>query len=197
VAATVAVSVGVVVTGAFHEDGLADTTDALWGAYDRPGRLAILKDSRHGTFGVGALVLSTLVRVGALAALAPGRTALGALVAAHAVGRGASVALMATTPNARDDGLASYVRSMRPRQAVVSLVVATALGTAGLAGWIVPAVAIAAFSTWIVRRVSMDKLGGIVGDVLGAAEQVVELAVAVLAAAVVHRGVRALGWWPA
>jgi adenosylcobinamide-GDP ribazoletransferase len=196
-AAALAVTVGVVLTGAFHEDGLADAADAFWGGYERERRLAILKDPRHGTYGVSALVLSSVVRVTALAAITPGRTALGALVAAHALGRGASVALMGTTANARDDGLASYVRSTGAGQVGVGLAVATMLGAVGIGGWVVPALVLAGGSTWIVRRVVMDKLGGIVGDVLGAVEQVVELAVLVLAAGVLHRGTSALGWWPA
>ena len=197
VAATMAVTVGVVVTGAFHEDGLADTVDALWGGYDRERRLAILKDSRHGTYGVSALVLSTVLRITALAALAPGRTALGALVAAHALGRGAAVAMMGTTPNARDEGLAAYVRSTRRGQIAAGLVGAMVLGLAGLAGWLVPAAIVAAALTWIVRRVAMSKLGGIVGDVLGGVEQVVEIGVVLVAVAVVHRSASPLGWWPA
>ncbi len=196
VAATVAVSVGVGVTGAFHEDGLADTADALWGSYDRERRLAILKDSRHGTYGVSALVLSTVLRITVLAALAPGRTALGALVAAHAIGRGAAVAMMGTTPNARDEGLAAYVRSTRRGQIAAGVVGAMVLGLAGLAGWLLPAAILAAALTWIVRRLAMDKLGGIVGDVLGAAEQVVEIGVMIVALAVVHRSASPLGWWP-
>ena len=197
VAATMAVTVGVVVTGAFHEDGLADSVDALWGGYDRARRLAILKDSRHGTYGVSALVLSTVLRVAALGSLAPGRTALGALVAAHALGRGAAVAMMGTTPNARDEGLAAYVRETGRRHVAIGLVVSAMMGLAAMAGWLVPAAMLAAVLTWMVRRVAMDKLGGIVGDVLGAVEQVVEIGVMLVASAVVHRSASPLGWWPA
>jgi adenosylcobinamide-GDP ribazoletransferase len=194
-AAVLAVTAAVVVTGAFHEDGLADTADALWGGHDVERRLAILKDSRHGTFGVAALVLGLGLRISLVATLAPAAAA-GALVAAGALGRGAAVALMATTPTARADGLgASYVRALRRRGAGFGVLAALALGAAALAGWVVAAAAAALGAAWIVRRLAVAKLGGLVGDVLGAAEQVAELAVLVTAAAVVRHDV-ALGWWP-
>ena len=68
VAATVAVLAGVLLTGAFHEDGLADTADAIWGGWTRERRLEILKDPRHGTYGVAALAGSIVVRVVAVGA---------------------------------------------------------------------------------------------------------------------------------
>lgn len=195
-AAFVAVAVAVVVTGAFHEDGLADSADALWGGYEPERRLAILKDSRHGTFGVAALVLGLGLRVSLLAALGPA-SAAGALVAAGALGRGAAIVLMTTTAPARAEGLgASYVHALKPLAAAVGLAAAVALGAAGLAGWVVVAVPVALLTTWTARRLAVTKLGGVVGDVLGAAEQLAELAVLMVAVAVVHRGGAPLGWWP-
>ena len=196
-AAALAIAGSMILTGAFHEDGLADSADALWGGYERDRRLAILKDSRHGTFGVSALVVSIIVRVSALAALTPGWTSVGALLGANAIGRGAAVALMGTSTPARVDGLgASYVRALRPRHIVAGAVAAVALGLVGLGGWVVPALALAALAALATRALTNAKLGGIVGDVLGALEQVVELAVLVLAAAIVHEHDRRLGWWP-
>ena len=195
-AATVAVTAAVVVTGAFHEDGLADSADALWGGYEVERRLAILKDSRHGTFGVAALALALVLRITLLASLGPA-LAVGALVAAGALGRGAAVALMATTAPAAPTGLgAAYVRALRPAGAAAGLAVALALGAAGLAGWALVAAVVALMGALLVRRLAVAKLGGIVGDVLGAAEQVGELAVLGVAAAVVHRHGHAFGWWP-
>lgn len=194
-AAVLAVAAAVVVTGAFHEDGLADTADALWGGYEVDRRLAILKDSRHGTYGVAALVLGLGLRVALVASLAPAAAA-GALVGAGALGRGAAVALMATTPTARPDGLgASYVRALRRGGAAIGLVAALALAGAALAGWVVVATAAALAAAWVMRRLAMAKLGGLVGDVLGAAEQLAELAVLVTAVAAVRHGAP-WGWWP-
>jgi adenosylcobinamide-GDP ribazoletransferase len=195
-AAACAVAAAVLLTGAFHEDGLADSADALWGGYERERRLEILRDSRHGTFGVAALALALVLRVTSLASLPPW-TAAGALIAAGALGRGAAVVLMATAPTARSDGLgASYVRALRRRHVVAALAASLGLGVAGLGGWVVAAVPAALAGALAVRRLAMVKLGGIVGDVLGAAEQVAELAVLAAAAAVVHRSAGPIGWWP-
>ena len=86
VAASLAVVAGILLTGAFHEDGLGDTADAFAGGWDRESTIRILKDPRLGTFGVLAVAAGLLLRVGAVAALAPG-AALAALPAAHALSR--------------------------------------------------------------------------------------------------------------
>jgi adenosylcobinamide-GDP ribazoletransferase len=96
VAAAIAVMVGVMITGAFHEDGLADTADAM-GGWTPEQRRAILKDSRHGSYGVAAMVGTILIRAVALAALGPA-VAFAGSVAAHTLGRGAAVAVMGLQP---------------------------------------------------------------------------------------------------
>jgi cobalamin synthase len=145
---------------------------------------------------VAALSLSLLLRVGLLAALPPA-SAAGALVAAGALGRGAAIVLMATTPTARADGLgASYVRALTPAGAAAGVVVAVALGAAGVSGWIVLAVPAALVMAWSVRHLAMAKIGGIVGDVLGAVEQLGEIAVLMAAGVVARRSWPTLGWWP-
>ena len=112
VAAAVGVLVGVLVTGAFHEDGLADTADAFAGGWTVERRFEILKDPRHGTYGVAALCGSIVLRVVAVATLGPA-AAFAGLVAAHTLGRGAAVAAMGAVPVARPDGLgADYARSV-------------------------------------------------------------------------------------
>lgn len=194
-AAVVAVAVAVMLTGAFHEDGLADTFDALWGGFDRERRLAILKDSRHGTYGVSALVLALTLRVGLLASLGPG-AALGALVAAGAVGRVAAVLLMATTPPARIDGLAAaYVHDLGPTAVMAGVLCGLGPATAMVGAWAAGALVVAVAAVVVVRRVAMVKIGGIVGDVLGAVEQVAELGVLALLVVVRFRGWPLAGWW--
>ena len=112
VAAAVAVLFGVLVTGAFHEDGLADTADAVAGGWTVERRLEILDDPRHGTYGVAALCGSIVLRVVAVASLAPA-AAFAGLVAAHALGRGAAVVVMGVVPAAGPDGLgADYARAV-------------------------------------------------------------------------------------
>jgi adenosylcobinamide-GDP ribazoletransferase len=130
VAATLAVLFGVAITGAFHEDGLADTADAM-GGWSPEQRREILKDSRHGSYGVAALCGSIVLRVVCVASLTPA-VAFGSLVAAHTLGRGAAIGVMGTVGNIRTDGLgADSTRSLSTRGALAGTVSAVAVAT----GW--------------------------------------------------------------
>ena len=99
--ALLAVATGVLITGAFHEDGLADSCDGLGGGQTRERRLEIMKDSRIGTFGALGLGLVIALKVAALAAL-PVWTGALALVGVHAAGRAAAVVAMRCLPYAGD-----------------------------------------------------------------------------------------------
>lgn len=101
VAAASTVAVLTLVTGAFHEDGLADTADALGGAFDREKIFAILKDSRIGSFGASALILSFLLRTAALAKLGP--LAIAGLLLGQTLSRMTPVWLMAALPYVTPD----------------------------------------------------------------------------------------------
>jgi adenosylcobinamide-GDP ribazoletransferase len=193
VAGTVAVLVGVYVTGAFHEDGLADVADAFAGGSTVERRLEILKDPRHGSYGVAALSGSILVRAVALGSM-PGPAAMfWSAVAAHAAARGAAVVLMGTGRIARADGLgADYARGLSTKAMLAGLgaaVVLTVAALAGRFGWhihlVAAAVAVlaaAAIGTSTIAWLAHRKIGGVTGDVLGAAEQITEcLALVVLA----------------
>ena len=96
VPALLAVTAGVLLTGAFHEDGLADSADSL-GGQTPERRLAIMQDSRIGSYGTLALIASVGLRVAALAAMPPWLAAA-ALIAAHAGGRCAGMLLINTVP---------------------------------------------------------------------------------------------------
>ena len=177
-AAVLAVAVGVVATGGLHEDGLADTADALGGS-TRERRLEIMKDSRVGAFGVLALVLSTLVRVFAVASLAP-VDGLAALVVAHMLGRTMAVAVMGVAPAAGTGLGHSYTTHLPRAWTIVAVVVsAAAAASLGLPG--AGSLAAAAAGTAMVGLVASRAFGGTTGDVLGATEQVVEMAVLVAA----------------
>ena len=182
--ALIAVGVTVLVTGGLHEDGLADTVDGLGGGADREQALAIMRDSRTGAFGVLALVLSVGLRVAALAALPDTRVAVSALVAAHAVSRGLLPTLMLWFDPARNDGLAAEAGRPTPpgatAAALVALLVAViALGIGrGILAMLLAGVAMLALAALANRRI-----GGYTGDVLGAAQQVGEIAM-LLAASV-------------
>lgn len=165
-------------TGALHEDGLADCADGFWGGHDVARRLEIMKDSRIGAYGTLALGVMLLVRGGALAALAdagPGALTAG-LLAAAALSRAGMAALMHALPNARGGGLAARV-GVPPRAAVLlggGLALAVAVLAAGGPGLV--AAAVAGGAVLAVGRIARAKIGGQTGDVLGAAQVMAETA---------------------
>ena len=194
VAATLAVGVVVALTGAFHEDGLADTADAL-GGWSREEALRILKDPAHGTYGVVAVALCLLLRVGALATL-DRWSAVAVLPAAHALSRAAAVGLLGKLEPVTDQGLgASYASIVTGRGAVAAVSVGLLVSLASLGVWALPASLLAALGAWLVGRLAVRKIGGITGDVLGAAQQVAEVLVLLLGAAAVTNGWPSLAWW--
>ncbi len=169
------------VTGALHEDGLADFADGLGGGRTRERKLEIMRDSRIGTFGGLALMLSLAARGAALAALAqPARVAV-ALIVAAALGRGAIGVVLLTSEPARPDGLAAELRASEPGRTAlgpgIAVVVAFALLPFGAALGATTAALVSALAiAWIAHR----QLGGYTGDVLGAAVVVTECSVLAL-----------------
>jgi adenosylcobinamide-GDP ribazoletransferase len=193
-AAAVAVAAGVFVTGAFHEDGLADTADAF-GASDTAGARRILKDPTHGTFGVCALALSLIVRVAALSTLG-GWAAMAVVPAAHALGRAAALLLFAVEPVATGEGLgASYASAITPRHLVIVGAVGIGVAAVTLGYWVGAAAIAAGGAASVMGSAGARRIGGITGDVLGAAEQLAEIAVFLLGAVVVAQGWAGLPWW--
>jgi adenosylcobinamide-GDP ribazoletransferase len=182
-AATVAVVAGVALTGAFHEDGLGDSADAFGGGRDRESTVRILKDPRLGTFGVLAVAASLLLRVGAVAALAPA-AAMAALPAAHALSRATAVAAMASFPAAAGTGLgATYVQALSRRRALLGAVAGLAVALALLGAVALWAAAAGAVAAWLLGRLARRRIGGVSGDVLGAIQQLAEILVLLVAAA--------------
>jgi adenosylcobinamide-GDP ribazoletransferase len=192
VAAAVAVLAGVLITGAFHEDGLADTADAIAGGWTRERRFEILKDPRHGSYGVAALCGSIVLRVVAVAALGPA-AAFAGLVAAHTLGRGAAVATMGVVPVARPDGLgADYARRVGPGRAAAAALIALGIGALATGWWAGPLAVAAAVGAAAVAALAWRALGGVTGDVLGAVEQVAECLVLVV---VTGLAAHSTLWW--
>jgi len=165
-------------TGAFHEDGLSDTADGLGGGWDKARILAIMKDSRVGSYGVVALVLALLGKFALLsgidAALVPA-----ALLAGHAVSRLCATLIMATLDYARDDE-SSKARPATSRPSLASLLLAAGFAllplfvlplAKALAGIVLAALAAA----WLAGKFRRW-LGGYTGDCLGAVQQVTEVA---------------------
>ena len=205
-AAVLAVALGTWWTGAFHEDGLADTFDALGGSTSRERALVIMKDSRIGSYGAMALVLVTGARVAALAAVValPQASPWQAMVIAaaacawtHALARWVSVAVMAGLPYAGDEDHAKakpLARGVPARQAaaaglwllpVLFAIFATVKGSAAVLAATLLAAGLVALG---MRRWLQQRLGGYTGDTLGAAEQLAE-------AAILLAWVAAIGAW--
>lgn len=174
-----AVAIGLVLqvmlSGAMHEDGLADTSDGLWGGWTPERRLEIMKDSHIGTYGVIALVLAFLWRWSlwsALIWLAPL-----AIVAAAALSRAAMPVVMAALPHAREGGL-SHATGRPPRPAVAAGAVLAAVIAVLCVGIPAALLAIGAAGAAAlgVALIARAKIGGQTGDILGAVQIVAELA---------------------
>jgi adenosylcobinamide-GDP ribazoletransferase len=188
VAASLALAVTMFITGAFHEDGLADTLDGLGGAVSRERALAIMKDSRIGSYGAVALIVVLGGRVALMAALCAGSWpfAIAGMVLSQAFGRAAAVGLMALLPYAGD---AEHAKAKPLATAIGAVEWTTALAWAmGLlavgvgAGALSTARAAAVLAatagvTLLMRSWLRRRLGGYTGDTLGAAEQFTEAAV--------------------
>jgi adenosylcobinamide-GDP ribazoletransferase len=181
-AAALSVAATMLATGCLHEDGLADTADGFGGGHTREQKLAIMRDSHIGTYGVCALAMSLVLRVGALASLPSAHAVVWALIASHAAARATMPALMLLLPPARDDGL-SFDAGRPPGESVAAaavigfliLILGLHFGR-GLLALVVLAV-VAALVAWLAKR----QVGGQTGDVLGALEQVSEIAVLLVA----------------
>ncbi len=177
VAAVLAISAGLLVTGAFHEDGLADTADGLGGGQTAPRRLEIMKDSRIGTYGVCALVVALGLKIGVLATLSAQTGAL-ALLAAHGAGRAAAVVVMRATSYASAGEAGKWKPTpmgVRTCEVMVALVIAAwplaLLSTPSVAAGLV----LGGVAAAILTRTAVRLIGGHTGDVLGAVEQVFEV----------------------
>ncbi|NLV24506.1 MAG: adenosylcobinamide-GDP ribazoletransferase [Deltaproteobacteria bacterium] len=165
---------GVALTGAIHIDGVADCADGLGGGRDREKRLAIMKDSHVGVFGVTAVILLLLGKWVCLTRLFQTGGHLW-LPTAWIVSRTAPVALAFYLPYARDKGTgADFVRGSRwphlaAALALASLLIALGGGAAHLGAWI-PALPMVFLWGYYTRR----RLGGVTGDVLGAGVEMTE-----------------------
>ncbi|RDJ23103.1 adenosylcobinamide-GDP ribazoletransferase [Bosea caraganae] len=185
-AATLAITALVLTTGAFHEDGLADTADGLFGGTTPERRLEIMKDSRVGSYGAMALGLSLLLRVTALAAIlqaAGGWAAAAAILAAAPWSRSEGVRLLAGEAAARSSGASAAVGRPAMVTAGIASALALALGLAatlaaglpplGLAlGLVLAGLAV----TWLAQ-LARRLIGGQTGDIIGAAQQISEIAI--------------------
>ncbi|HUH77116.1 MAG TPA: adenosylcobinamide-GDP ribazoletransferase [Devosia sp.] len=174
-AATLAVAAMIIANGAMADDALADAFDGLFGGYTKERRLEILKDSRHGTYGVSALGLYIAARITALGALAAVNPwAAGALwLAANVVGRSLSCWLSLTLPAARTAGLSYATGPLTQKSFAIGMAIAAAIAVA-LAGPFagVDGLALAAILSLAIallwRAVCKKLVEGQTGDLIGA-----------------------------
>lgn len=170
-----AIAAGMVLTGAFHEDGLADTFDGVGGGTTKERALGIMKDSRIGVYGTAALVMVVLIKLAALTAMAPQIAIIG-LVAAHCLSRYSSILVIATSQYVREDGTGKHTA---PGISVSGLAVATVTAIicfAGIGYWLSPGAALwcligLCVGHLLMRLIFEKKLGGYTGDTLGAVQQ--------------------------
>jgi adenosylcobinamide-GDP ribazoletransferase len=183
IAAALALAATTAVTGVLHEDGLADTADGFGGGKDRDSKLAIMRDSRLGTYGACALFFSFLLRWSALAIIAhPAAVTMG-LIASHTAARAPLPVFMRLVPRARGDGLSADAGEPSRESAAAACVIGVialfvALGP--LTGVI--AIALLIGAGLLTGSLSRHQIGGQTGDVLGALEQVNEVMVMLIAA---------------
>ncbi len=179
VAAILSFGMGLLVTGAIHEDGLADTVDGVGGGHDRERTLEIMKDSRVGVYGALALIVVVGLKITALASMPPVLAAI-ALIAAHGLSRLSCVVAIMTSRYVREQGTGSFTLDGLGAGGLAIAVSTGVLLLVGLAYLVTPSAAGWAFLGTAGGHAAMrwfyeHKLGGHTGDTLGAVQQVSEV----------------------
>ncbi len=168
VAAGLVLATQMLITGAMHEDGLADMFDGFWGGYTPERRLQIMRDSQIGTFGVLALIITTGLRWLSVAFLLP--MGIAPIVAAAILSRALMPAVMSTLRLARPKGLSATVGRPQRRLALASLGLALVLAWALLGTLSLPLLLLGCGVAALVAVLAQRKIGGQTGDVLGATQ---------------------------
>jgi adenosylcobinamide-GDP ribazoletransferase len=185
-AAVLALAATILVTGALHEDGLADTLDGLGGGKSREQKLEIMRDSRIGTYGACALILSITLRWSALAAIAEPAAVAAALLIAHVAARAALPAFMWLVPPARSNGLSAGAGQPPPQSAIIAMGLGILCLVIGFGpGKAIMALILLSVAALIWGVIATRQIGGQTGDILGALEQVGEIVVLLMASALV------------
>ncbi|MGE0081930.1 MAG: adenosylcobinamide-GDP ribazoletransferase [Thiohalomonadaceae bacterium] len=173
-AAALVLAAWVLITGALHLDGLADSVDAwVVGHGDRERTLAIMKDPASGPMGVTALVLTLLLKFVALQTLVASQPV--ALLLAPLLGRTALPLLFLTTPYVRPGGLGEAMATHLPRAGAVPVIALGAVVAVAVGGILPVLAALAAFA--LLRRLMVQRIAGTTGDTAGALVELVEIAV--------------------
>ena len=195
VAATLAVAAGVAITGALHEDGLADTFDSLGVKGSRRRALEGMRDPRVGVYGACAVFLALLIRVATVAAIGPSNC-LFALPAAFALSRATPVLTAYRGHPPPEAGLSGgFIEAVDGRRVLATCGVAAGVAVALLGLWSLPAIAIVIGVAIAARVFGQAKIGGVNGDILGASQQFAEIGVLLVAAVAITTRVAPLGWF--
>ncbi|WP_250499107.1 adenosylcobinamide-GDP ribazoletransferase [Caballeronia sp. GAWG1-5s-s] len=177
IAVLLSMAATLLLTGAFHEDGLADCADAFGGGYTRDDVLRIMHDSRIGAFGATALVIALALKWQSLAALPPMRAVV-LMISGHAASRAFAISYLLTLDYVRAEGKAKPVAQ---RMSVMSFATAMLFGLPWLLcfGWKFACVSIAVLALLrvVAGRYFVRRIGGYTGDCLGCAQQVFEIAI--------------------
>jgi adenosylcobinamide-GDP ribazoletransferase len=184
VSTLIALCLMTLMTGALHEDGLADAADGLGGGRDKEHALIIMKDSRIGSYGVVTLILSFGLRIASLSAIAAADASLSAIsmLAAAALSRAVMIWHWSSLPPARGNGVAASVGAPSPGARNVALLTGSLMGLIFIASHLgllvaivvlIVAAAVGQLFTAFVRR----KIGGHTGDTIGATQQISEIAI--------------------
>ena len=190
VAAVISTAFGIKLTGAFHEDGLADSCDGLGGGLTRERTLEIMKDSRLGTYGVLGLVSALLLKISLLTAM-PTPVAIVALIIGHTASRLFCISLLTLLPYGGEIEHAKakpMAQQLTPLQSIyssgwlilaitlVTLVFPNTMQQIGIWQWLL-ALLLGIGATDYMRRLLRRRLDGYTGDGLGATQQLSEIAI--------------------
>jgi adenosylcobinamide-GDP ribazoletransferase len=190
--AAITLLIGLMINGGLHEDGLADSADGLFGGKTREQRLAIMRDSRIGSYGAMALITCLLARAGALLTLSdlPPLTIIAILAAAASFSRVMVVDLVWATRPARNDGLSVFAG--QPQRSTALFAIVTGAALAICAGLLIKqesgviAVLAAAAVTGLVRYYAIKLIGGQTGDICGATQILTELVMLAVYTAMIY-----------
>jgi adenosylcobinamide-GDP ribazoletransferase len=176
ISAWVSIIFGLILTGGLHEDGLADTADGLACGRNREQKLAIMRDSRIGSYGVLALISFLSLRVAVISNLAGNFETMLIFIAAAAGSRAFIVVLMNRLEPARKEGLAEAAGKPSMRQTIAAILLGILiLAAAGDIITLISVIIITAVTYLMIKPIIYKNFGGITGDTLGAAQQVSEI----------------------
>lgn len=181
VAAGLAIGAGFIITGGLHEDGFADCADGLGATQNRERALDIMRDSRIGTYGSLALMVSVGLRWAALASLAPIAGVL-AIFIANSGARSAMTIAIKTSTYARPEGLGKQADTITSTGFIIAIAIAFVIALVLGSVWGIIALVVAMLTAWLFLKRLEARLGGYTGDGLGAMEQIAEITILIILA---------------